>query len=181
MPRSKKKRLFIPPHQGRLAQSGAKKHCSFPAPGSRQAPAGPVPLSECSLHGAGFHGLGSCRRLSCQKAARLHEYFISEPMCCAAENIWLGSLETSRLYAGSRNCEIWKGKGKSRLGGRRNGAAEPQDCTDLPKRPSLLTGRDGTAEGLDPRLNSTSAVASHLCLSMVPTSPQSSCRHAISE
>lgn len=40
---------------------------------------------------------GSCRRLSWQKAERLHEYFIRKAMWCAAENIWLESLETPAL------------------------------------------------------------------------------------
>lgn len=52
-------------------------------------------LQECCLCSVSM--AGSCRRLSWQKAERLHEYFIRKAMWCAAENIWLESLETPAL------------------------------------------------------------------------------------
>ena len=56
---------------------------------------GRAALQECCLHSVSM--AGSCRRLSWQKAERLHEYFIRKAMWCAAENIWLESLETPAL------------------------------------------------------------------------------------
>lgn len=72
--------------------------------GMRQAQ-GSFPFRGSEAAG-GFHvGKGARRR---------YEYFISGAMCCAAENIWPGSLESWGLRAGSRNCERWEGKGERR-------------------------------------------------------------------